>query len=137
MNNNTVYMFEALRRTKDNPGLPHRCIRYVHPTTFAPVQILKNLVGNQEGVWRIYRSVNERDINKAKKWLLHKLIDTHEMDHKIDSLWYTVLMQPENRKGRSFLVDVDTKDVGKVKEVTGLLSLMGILETAVTPNIQN
>ncbi len=62
------------------------------------------------GTWRLYESINARDIEKAKKLLQHKLIDGNIKSDKIDSEWKSILQKPECRAERKFLLDLDDCD---------------------------
>lgn len=67
---------------------------------------------------RIYVSVNKRDIKKSIRTLEERLLDAHYTDDEQRHFIYkemfrfprTYLMQPENREGTLFLIDVDDKE---------------------------
>ena len=79
-------------------------------------------MGNKKNnTYRIYVSVNERDMTKAlfnfQKRLLdlsldfaRGLNDAKQMVKRIDSLWKTELMQRSNRATKRFLLDIDEED---------------------------
>lgn len=80
-------------------------------------------------VWRIHRTVNQRDCEKARIWLIHKLIDFPEGRGFVDSLWRTALLQPCNIYGeKKFMFDVDTKDENKLNDF-GKLVTEGLIQT--------
>ena len=109
-----VYM--ALSRTKD--GQKAKCLRVVAKNPEVDLKFLELRAGLLGGKWRIHKTVNKRDTEKARKWLLKKLIDFPEGRGFIDSLWRTALLQPENVCGqKNFLLDIDTKDPEKLKQV--------------------
>lgn len=111
-----IYM--ALSRPKD--GQDARCLRVVakRPEDIQVLELRVKLLG---GKWRIHKTVNKRDTEKARIWLLKKLIDFPEGRGFIDSLWRTALLQPENIYGeKRFLLDVDTKDAEKINQVIKL-----------------
>jgi len=88
-----TYILEAIRRNKDNPELSGKelCVRQIVKDHKIDLLILKNkasLLG--DGVWRIYRTVNLRDVKKAHTDLVHFLIDNPEKTH-IDSIWKSIL----------------------------------------------
>lgn len=102
-----IYM--ALSRTKDNQEA--RCIRVVAKNPEQDLELLECRVKLLGGKWRIHKTVNKRDTEKARIWLLKKLIDFPEGRGFVDSLWRTALLQPECVYGeKKFLLDVDTKD---------------------------
>ena len=119
-----VYM--ALSRTKD--GQPARCLRVVakYPEDLALLEHRVKLLG---GKWRIHKTVNKRDTEKARVWLLHKLIDFPDGRGFVDSLWRTALLQPECIYGeKKFMLDVDTKDTDKLNTFLNcLFSSKGVL----------
>jgi hypothetical protein len=88
------------------------------------------------GSWRIHKTVNLRDTEKAKKWLLHKLIETSQFDGCIDSLWRTALLQSECKAEKNFLLDIDTKELVKLDIIREILSKSKctILEMRESPN---
>ena len=103
----------ALSRTKDNQKA--QCIRVVAKNYERDLAFLEAKVKLLGGKWRIHRTVNQRDTEKARKWLLKKLIDFPEGRGFVDSLWRTALLQPECIYGnKHFLLDIDTKDPQKL-----------------------
>ena len=105
------YIYVALRRNKENK-LPSRCHKIVSDGDNAKaLKMLLAIVAGQEGVWRIYRSVNKRDLAKARKVLLHDLIENPENNLAgIGGLWKSIVMRPESKGERLWLIDIDTKD---------------------------
>jgi len=76
----------------------------------------------EPGFWRMYRSVNKRNIQKGMLALQHDLIDRGEdFAHKIDSEWKSILMKSENKAERLFLVDIDTDDLMVRHDVINIL----------------
>ena len=116
----SVDVYLALSRTKD--GQAARCMRVVvkHPTE--DLFVLEQRCLFLGGKWRIHKTVNKRDTEKARKWLLKKLIDFPEGRGFIDSLWRTALLQPECVHGtKKFMLDVDTKDPKQLDAIHRLL----------------
>jgi len=73
---------------------------------------------NEKIKWRLYISVDARDVKKAKITLVKKMIDEiHEDNEKfnISAIWKSILMQQGNRLTRNFLLDVDTTDKNKIQ----------------------
>ena len=113
-----VYM--ALSRTKD--GQKAQCFRVVAKNPGRDLQILEYRARIAGGKWRIHKTVNKRDTEKARKWLLKKLIDYPEGRGFVDSLWRTALLQPECVHGeKKFLLDVDTKNKEELDVVRGYI----------------
>lgn len=136
----SVHVYLALARTKD--GMKTKCMRTVVKDPDVDLKVLELRCKLAGGIWRIHRTVNRRDTEKARKWLLKKLIDFPEGRGFIDSLWRTALLQPECVYGtKCFLLDVDTKDQDKISElVTRINTSMPstvidtILKRVETPN---
>ena len=94
-------------------------------------------LSHELGFWRMYRSVNKRDIVKALKALQIKIIEHGEtFAHKVDSEWKSILMQHENKAERLFLVDIDTIDDVVYKTVIATLveNNVSLVEQNKTPN---
>lgn len=105
-----VHMYLALAR--GSMGEKPDCIRSIsYAGRPNELDILKAKLGVIGGNWRIHRTVNARDVNKAMKWLIKDLIDHPEHASYIDSQWRTALLQPECIYGeKRFMFDVDTQD---------------------------
>jgi len=112
-----IYM--ALSRHKD--GEKTACIRVIAKRP-EDLQLLELRVKFLGGKWRIHKTVNKRDTEKARIWLIKKLIDFPEGRGFVDSLWRTALLQSENIYGeKRFLLDIDTKDEDKLNYVRNLV----------------
>jgi hypothetical protein len=112
-----VHLLLAFRRHKNNSDLPNECIRVVIGDYDLDLFLLEEKCKKLGGVWRIHHTVNARDTEKARKWLIHKLIDNPEFAGCIDSIWKTALLQKENATENNFLFDIDTTDyetIGKM-----------------------
>ena len=113
---NSLDILMALSRTKDNQKT--RCIRVVAKNYERDLEFLEAKVKLIGGKWRIHKTVNQRDTEKARIWLLKKLIDFPEGRGFIDSLWRTALLQNACIYGnKKFLLDVDTKDTQKLVDL--------------------
>jgi len=112
-NMDKLYVYQAVRRTKENDNIVGpRIIREVSSYT-NPINILKKATADYPGIWRIYRSVNARNVNKAEVELVKTLVDrindpSSASNKPIPSLWKTILMQPRNKAERLYLIDIDT-----------------------------
>jgi len=106
----SVDLLLAFSRKKD--GEPNRkCIRTIIRDYDLDLSILEAKIKIIGGKWRIHKTINSRDTEKARKWLIHKLIDNPEFAGCIDSLWRTALLQKECIYGeKRFLLDIDTKE---------------------------
>ena len=133
-----MYVLHAIRRAKENTGLPHKSIRLPSTDIAKDIETIKSKISREEGTWRIYRSVNKRDVFKTYKWMQHKMLDDTDMFHadRLDRLWTKGLMQPENKAERLYLVDVDSKDAVEVDSVVITLNILGVKidEIIETPN---
>lgn len=132
----SVDLLLAFSRKKD--GVPNdKCIRTIIRNFELDLSILESKLKIIGGIWRIHKTVNSRDTEKARKWLIKKLIDNPEFAGCIDSLWRTALLQPENIYGdKKFLLDVDTKQFDLVELVLQKIKNSGgeIKEFIETPN---
>ncbi len=123
----------AFKRKKD--GGEHRTMRQVIKDYDKDLAMLEYRCKLEGGIWRIHCTVNHRDTEKARKWLIHKLIDFPEGAGFIDSLWRTALLQPENIYGeKNFLLDVDTEDPMDLTEFGGRIDLFNVIKEIKTPN---
>ena len=118
-----VHLFIAVRRHKDNDAsVPHVTFREVcGGDEQKTINRLKDQIAAHTGVWRIYRTVNARDVKKSELELIKTLIDRQAYplsvsDKPVISLWKTILMQPRNKAEKKFLIDIDDKD--RLQEVT-------------------
>lgn len=111
-----VHVLLALARPVH--GEKAQCIRTVDKGIGDEVDRLEAILKFKGGYWRIHRTVNPRDCEKARKVLLCQLINHPEMASYIDSQWRTALLQPECVYGsKRFMLDVDTKDEDKLNEI--------------------
>lgn len=116
----SVDVLMALSRTKD--GQESGCMRVVAKDYDLDLAILELRCRHAGGKWRIHKTVNRRDTEKARVTLLHKLIDYPEGRGFIDSLWRTALLQSNCVYGeKKFMLDVDTKDPEKLAQVRVLV----------------
>ena len=137
-----AYMLVALRRVSksknENVGLTQKVIRQlIKPSDdyHLEVEKLVNDISNEDGYWRIYRSVNKRDLNKAFKALQIEMINRGtEIADRIDGVWKSIIMKPENKAERLFLVDIDTKNEKILMDIISSLNPIGIIENNETPN---
>ena len=132
----TVHVLVALRRKKDseNEGRETVCHkRVIDDFCRDDIEQFKNSIG-EDGYWRMYRTVNERDTDKAMKELQIEIIKNGDtFKHKIASKWKSILMQPKCKAENYWLIDVDDRELVFTVEAY-LEEVTDIIETAVTPN---
>ena len=122
-----IHMFIAIRRTKDNTEncnakKIHRRLIYNEEYD---LEIIKRQCEAEGDIWRIYHTVNARDIQKAlnrkddKKNFRHIMVDTLRTD--IESLWRKELLQRYNRGEKKYMLDIDAKDTKILDECKQLV----------------
>ena len=117
---NHVHLYLALSRPSQ--GEKADCIRTIdkggeHELDFLIAKL--KIIG---GYWRIHRTVNARDVQKARIWLMKDLLDHPEHASYIDSQWRTALLQPECKTTNFFMLDIDTQDEEKITRIRELLA---------------
>ncbi|MFW6121642.1 MAG: hypothetical protein ACOC80_12210 [Petrotogales bacterium] len=135
-----IHLFIAIRRKKDQDEskkdqLQELCFRQIIRDRIVDYEILRKKIEPYEGVWRIYKTVNGRRLEPARKFLMKALIEEPERhEHKIDSLWKTALLQKGSRYEKKFLIDIDRKmPKGHVKSLMEELGIE-IEQIRKTPN---
>lgn len=116
-----VHLLLAFRRHKNNPTLTNKCIRVVINDYELDLALLEEKCKRLGGVWRIHHTVNARDTEKARKWLIHKLIDESKFAGCVDSIWKTALLQKENAAENYYLFDVDANTRTEIENVHTLI----------------
>lgn len=130
MSNNTMFEDEeqnvhvmiAVRRKKENPEITCKdevCLREVcyQNQDKQVINLLKVRMQKWPGVWRIYKTVNQRSTEKARNIVMHWFIDGLYQKSKFNSVWTKALLQKECRIGKRGLVDIDTQDPLLVYEI--------------------
>jgi hypothetical protein len=115
-----VHLFIAIARKKDGEPI-HKCIRVVIRDYNTDLAILEAKLKILGGTWRIHQTVNSRDTEKARKYLLIQLILHPEWAGCIDSIWKTALLQSENKYEGNFLLDIDTQNFDELTKVLDLV----------------
>lgn len=116
--NETVHLYLALRRKKENPNLSSICFREIIEDMEVDLDRLKLRCKAEGGIWRIHQTVNSRSIQKATKILQHKMIDDPSITNRLVSIWKTCLLQSEAKADKYFLLDVDSElAYKKTKEI--------------------
>jgi len=78
-------MFLAIQRKKDNNNANKRIFRKIIYDFHSDLESLKVKCKSYGGIWRIYKTVNKRDMRKALHNFRHTIIDTDKTS--IESLW--------------------------------------------------
>jgi hypothetical protein len=113
-----VHLFLAIKRKKFLGNDTNECIRVVINDYDLDLFLLEEKCKKLGGTWRIHHTANARDTEKARKWLIHRLIDNPtSFAGCIDSLWRTALLQPECKAENNFMFDIDTKDKQKINHL--------------------
>jgi len=112
-----VHLFLALQRPSKQGVGCKACIRHViKRDEEEELKVFEAKIKAIGGEWRIYRTVNARDVNKAYKWFMKRMIDYPERASCIDSIWRTALLQNDCKAEKYFMLDVDTEDNKKLDE---------------------
>lgn len=122
----TVHLYVAVRRSKENPDLPNDCVRKIIYNEELDLEILKQELIIRPGIWRIYKTINKRSVAKATKLLQKKLIDHPDLSFKVETLFRTCLLQNECKVSRNLLVDVDSDDIRLLNYLLELCDTRGI-----------
>jgi len=130
----TVHLFLALRRNKDNRDIEDHqelCFHQVVRDYDKDLAILKTRIASFPGTWRIHKTVNKRNIHRARIWMMKRLIDTDgSYDYRIDTLWKKALMN--NPIKEKFLIDIDTTNEDVLNNITDKLVVNDIEFYSVT-----
>lgn len=125
----TLHLYFALMRKKENPGVTKPLVmRQIIHSRVTDLAMLEARIRSVPGIWRIYETLNARDVKKARKALMIELIkdERGKYDDRIDSLWKTCLMQESNKAEHNLLLDLDTQDPEIVGRVVRILEWNGV-----------
>lgn len=133
----SVHLLLAFKRKKLGNDT-NECIRIVVKDYELDLILLEEKCKRLSGIWRIHHTVNARDTEKTRKWLIHKLIDNPEFAGCIDSIWKTGLLQKECMSDyeNRFLLDIDTKDEVIIRLIKTIIqNSLGVIKNEIeTPN---
>lgn len=133
----SYHIMIALRRKKSNDRrLKELCFReIVYDSDRVAINCLKARIDNRPGIWRIYKTVNRRDVNPAWKLLFKLMIDEPDkFKWRIGSAWKNCLLKKENRAEKKYMLDVDVDEIPeKLEQLMGSVH-MHVLEKIKTPN---
>ena len=127
-----VHLYLAFARNKDGVDKV-ACRRKVIVDAETDFRIFEAELKALGGTWRIHRTVNKRDVQKARIWMLHKLIDNPEYASCIDSIWRTALLQPHCKATEYFLLDIDTTNMEELDRAESLIPKHHLIHIFVTP----
>lgn len=120
----SVHLFMALQREPKKGN--KNCFRTVIKDEELDLKMMEAKCKVFGGKWRIHKTVNERDIEKARIWLIKHLLDNPKNASFVDSCWRTALLQKECIYGtQKWMLDVDTKDVKKIQDFHEVLNETG------------
>ncbi len=109
------HIYIALRRKKENRELQELCFRQIIRDDKVDLEILRSRINQTPGIWRIYKTVNIRLVEPARKLLMKYLIDEPDrFEYRIDSLWKNCLLQKPCKGERNFMIDIDAKVLPEV-----------------------
>lgn len=129
-----VNLFVAIRRTKENPNLKEHCIRHIIRDYEKDLEFIKFICSKNDGIYRIYKTVNSRDISKAWKELQHKAIENDNIGDRLESEWKTALLQPKCKAEDKLLIDIDSNDEEFKDIIVGKFDSKDIVDLVKTPN---
>jgi hypothetical protein len=115
-----VHLYLALYR--EGTAKNKRCFRQVIKDEIVDLKIVEEKCKVFGGTWRIHKTVNARNCEKARKILLKMLIDHPEKASVIDSEWRTALMQKECRVTNYFMLDIDSINQEDLDDVAKILN---------------
>lgn len=115
-----VHVYLGLQRVKDNGS--HICFRHICYDEKIDLELIRNRCKLYPGIWRIHRTVNKRNLEKARKMFIHTLLDTDRND--VDRLWRSCILQNENKAEKKLLLDLDDKQ--KYNEIKNILTINNI-----------
>jgi len=123
---NCIWLIKGVSRSKDNPGEFHRWFRRMTLTCLDDIPEayaeLKKLGNEAATIYRIYLSLNSRNVVKANFNFAKKIMDIAygvskgqadqlALSKKLGSSWKTELEQKRNRGTKRLLIDVDDPEI--------------------------
>lgn len=131
-----MHLYVAIRRNKENDDGQEICFREVIRNENS-LNILESRVKSIPGIWRIYKTVNSRDMEKARIMLIMKLVENPQLAYKVDTLWKTCLLQPKCRAEHKIVWDIDGDISVRCVKTIFDCRLIEIKELIKTPNGYN
>ena len=117
----SVHMFMGIQRVSKQGK--KKCIRQVikEGEEERDLQILESKLKVFGGEWRIHKTVNARNVEFARKYLIKTLIDYPENASFSDSIFRTGLLQRGAKETKFFMLDIDTQDKEHLKLIETLI----------------
>jgi len=138
MKENEVYMLVALRRSKDEENAKRKALCRRHVVSGNVEEAVEQLMDrcHESGLWRLYRTVNKRDLTKGLKQLQVELVlNGEDFKDNVAGKWKSLLMKPNCRAEKKWLVDLDSKDEELYEKVLkSLKAYTTVCEECETPN---
>lgn len=117
-----VHMYIAIRRRKENPdGQKELCLRQIIRDEAIDLKVIEERIKILPGVWRIHKTVNMRNVKKAVLQLQKDLLDDPQKGYRLESTFKSILMSPECKFDRNFLLDIDTQDAVILQKIWAFL----------------
>ena len=111
---------KSAREERANPPVMRKVITKSLDDTLLVFRAQLQALGDE---WRIHHTVNARDVEKARKYLMKKLIDHPELCSNLETEWRTALLQSDCIYGpKRFMLDIDTKDRTRLAYVDSLIT---------------
>ena len=129
-----IDLFVAIRRKKENPNLKEHTIRHIIRDYDKDLNLIKTMIKNNNGIYRIYKTVNSRNTSLAWKEFQHKSIENPEIYDRLESEWKTALLQTKCKAENKLLIDIDTKNPDIFLKVCDLIGRDNITHISETPN---
>ncbi len=107
----TVHVLMGIQRMSNHGK--KKCIRQVIKDDSKEHFDLKMLEARLKvfgGEWRIHKTVNKRNVEFARKFLIKELIDYPDNASFADSIFRTGLMQRDAKVTKKWMLDIDTQD---------------------------
>ncbi len=135
-NKDYLHLLIAIRRKKENRDKTEYCIRRVIRDEEQDLKELETIIKGIPGTWRIYHTINMRDVDEAARQTISSLILHPENNSRIDSIWKTNLMRSVCKAEKKYLIDIDTDRESTYEKTKQLLIDKGvtILKDIKTPN---
>lgn len=115
-----MHLFLGIQRTGTSKD--KKCIRSVIKHSEEDLKVFEAKLRTIGGEWRIYKTVNARDVKKAYKIFMKNMIDYPEKASYIDTEWRTALLNRACKATDYFMLDIDTQDEEKIKTIENLIS---------------
>jgi len=145
-----VWMLKGVTRSKDNDTVFHRYMRRLVMVTPDDVEScyndIKQMGNNQGTAYRVYVSLNSRNVIKGMFSFQKKLLDishgvargladVKKQTTKLGSVWKTVIEQRDCRGTKRLLLDVDIDDIDLLDRVVGFFVERDVVVYTARPTV--